>query len=169
VCTQITNVCFRRFDQLNGKLVKLREVIRSEVFSITPIEAQPTDVRFDRFDVFNIFLARIGIIIPKIAESVKFGSKTEIETDRFRMTDMQVAIRLRRKSSMNPTAVFVLLKILDNYVSNTMRRRSLCRYRYRPFTAWIESLVYCVSLTLIEINRSAAICHYGADARKDTF
>src|SRR5215831_11973825 len=100
VCTQITNVCFRPFDQLNGKLVKLRKVIRSEVFSITPIEAQPTDVRFDRFDVFNIFLTRIGIIKPKIAESVKFGGKTEIKKDGFRRTDMKVAVRLRRKSSM---------------------------------------------------------------------
>src|SRR5262249_20857939 len=121
----------------NGKLVKLREVIRSEVFSIAPIEAQPTDVRFDRFDVFNIFLARIGIIKPKIAESVKFGGKTEIETDGFRMTDMQVAIRLRRKSSVTRAPFLVLLKILESYVSNKMRRRSLCRYRYRPFTAWI--------------------------------
>jgi hypothetical protein len=95
------------------------------------------EVCFNGFHKLDIFLARVGIIKPKIAESAEFSGETEIETNGFRMTDMQVAVRLRRKSRMNPAAVLVLLKILDNYVSNKMRRRSLCRYHYRPFIAWI--------------------------------
>ena len=64
------------------------------------------------------------------------------------MTNMQIAVRLRRKPRVNPAAVLVLLEILDNYISNKMRRCSLCRYRYRPFTACL----FRVSSTVIPRN-----------------
>ena len=86
-----------------------------------PVEPQPADILFDRIDVLDIFLARICVIEPQVAESVEFSGETEIETDGFRMSDVQIAVRLRWKTRVDPAAVLVLLKVLDNYVSDKMR------------------------------------------------
>ena len=37
------------------------------------------------------------------------------------MSDVQIAVRLRWKTRVDPAAVLVLLKVLDNYVSDKMR------------------------------------------------
>ena len=86
-------------------------------------------VCFNGFHKLDIFLAGIGIIKAQITEPVELSGETEIETDGFRMTDMQIAVRLRRKPRVNPAAVLVLPNVLDNYISNKMRRRSLCGCR----------------------------------------
>ena len=62
VSGQITNIGLPRLNQLNRKLIERREIIRSVILSTTPIETQPTHVFFYRFDIFNVFFARIGIV-----------------------------------------------------------------------------------------------------------
>ena len=62
-----------------------------------PVEAQPMDVVLDRVDEFLLLLHRVGVVETQIAASVEFGRDAEIQADRFGVSDMQVAVRLRRK------------------------------------------------------------------------
>ena len=51
--------------------------------------------------------AGIGVIETQVAKAVVFGGNAKIEADRFRVADMQVAVRLGRKSRMHTAAIFV--------------------------------------------------------------
>jgi hypothetical protein len=45
------------------------------------MEAEPAHIFFDRFDVFDIFLAGIRIIETEIAQTAEFRGKPEVEAD----------------------------------------------------------------------------------------
>jgi len=51
----------------------------------------------------------IGIIEPQIAEASEFRGQPKIEADGFGVPYVQIAVRLRWESSMNPAFVLVCL------------------------------------------------------------
>src|SRR5215813_1592170 len=65
---------------------------------LAPIEAQPVDVALDRVDELLLFLGRIGVVEAQMAAPVVFLGEAKVETNRLRMADMQIAIRLRWKA-----------------------------------------------------------------------
>src|SRR5262249_13908354 len=90
--------------------------------AVIPIETQPLYVSNNGFFVFDGFLARIGIVEAEIAESVVFHGHSEIQTDRLRMTDVQVTVRLGRKSSVDATIVLIGFDILRNTSPDEIQR-----------------------------------------------
>jgi hypothetical protein len=95
---------------------------------ITPIEPHPLDVRFDRFNVFDIFFAWIGIIEPQVASAFVFGGNAEIEADGLGVSNMQVPVRLRWESGYDPALVFACLQVFGNDIANEVRGgRGICR------------------------------------------
>ena len=57
-----------------------------------PVKTQPFHIFFDRIYEFGIFLHRIGVIKPQIAAAVVPFCQTEVETNGFCMTYMQITI-----------------------------------------------------------------------------
>ena len=91
---QVVDVGFALADQLQGKFVKLVEIIRGVELAFFPVKSQPVDVFFDRIDVFDIFFDRVGVVEAQVALAAEFTGDAEIDGDRFSMTDVQIAIRL---------------------------------------------------------------------------
>ena len=99
---QLANIGVAVFDQLHSKFIHLREVFGSVVKPIFPVKAKPMNIIFDILNVFHVFLRGIGIIHTKIAQTAKFFSRAKVDADSFGMSDMQIAVRLRRKTGMYP-------------------------------------------------------------------
>ena len=66
-----------------------------------PMETEPTHVLFNWFDVFHIFFGRIRIIKAQIGFTLILFSQAEIQANAFRVTDMQISVRFRRKTRMH--------------------------------------------------------------------
>ena len=54
-------------DQVLGPAVEPLEIVRRVIEVLAPVEAEPAHVRFDRVDVFLLFLGRIGVVEAQIA------------------------------------------------------------------------------------------------------
>src|SRR5690606_8783902 len=102
-------------NQVQRPLMQLIEIIGCVVHRLLPLEAEPAHVRHDRVDEFLTFLFGIGVVEAQIASAAELLRQTEIETDRFGVPDMQIAIRLRRKPRGDLAASAIVGHIiLDN-------------------------------------------------------
>ena len=63
----------------------------------TPVETEPSDIAFDRVDVFLLLPGRVGVVEPQMATSAIFLRHAKIEADRLGMADMKIAVRFGRK------------------------------------------------------------------------
>ncbi len=142
---QIAHVGLAGFDQLHGPFVELAEIVGGVEQPAFPIAAQPLDVFDDGVDVLGFFLGRIGVVEPQIAFATELLGESEIDGDRFRMADVQVAVRLRWKARMHATPVFVGLQIIQNDVSDEIGRGRLrgCRAGISLARWWIHGLFHC--------------------------
>ena len=122
---QAVDVGLSLLDQMHGVLVELLEVVRRVVQPLRPVEAEPADVGLDRVDVLDVFLGRIRIVEPQVARPAELGRDAEIEADRLRMADVEVAVRLRRKAGRDPPLVPARLPIGRDDRTNEIERRSL--------------------------------------------
>ena len=85
-------------DQVLGPFVKLLEIVGRVIKMLAPIEAEPAHVALDGVDIFLLFLGRVGVVEAQIAMAAEFLRDAEIQADRFGVADMQIAVRLRRKT-----------------------------------------------------------------------
>ena len=113
---QIAHVRLARLDQLHRPFMDLRKIIRRVEQPVFPIAAQPMHVADDRFDIFRLFLRRVGIVEAQIAFAAEFLGQSEINADGFGVADMQIAVRLRRETGMHPPSILVGLQIFKNNV-----------------------------------------------------
>ena len=65
---------------------------------LAPIEAEPAHVLDDRIDIFLLFLGRVGVVEAQMTPAAKLLGGAEVQTNGLGMADMQIAVRLRRKS-----------------------------------------------------------------------
>jgi hypothetical protein len=79
-------------DKLDGPLVELLEVVRGVVLAILPVEPEPPHVLPDRVDVLDVFLGRIRVVETQVARAAEFLRHAEIQADRLRVADVQVAV-----------------------------------------------------------------------------
>src|SRR6185436_2417544 len=107
-------------DQMFGPLVELIEVIRGVQRLAAPVETQPVHVLDDRARVLRLFLLRIRVVEAEIAAPAELERDAEVEADRLRVTDVEIAVRLRRKAGndgLMPSAAELLLDDLANEVT----------------------------------------------------
>jgi len=75
---------------------------------LSPVPAQPANVFDDGIDVFFFLFFRVGIVKAQVTDApLVLGCDTEIQTDAFGVADVQIAVRLRRKSRYHPSAPFI--------------------------------------------------------------
>ena len=109
----LINICIALLDHPDCKVPKLLKVVGS-IVDIAPLETKPLDVLKNIFYIFIIFLARVGVIKTKIANTIIFLCNTKIHADSFGMADMQITIRLWRKTSLNSSSVFAFFEVFLN-------------------------------------------------------
>jgi len=103
---------------LNGKLVKLLEVVRSIKKTVFPVKSEPVDIVDNRLNIFERFACRVSVIHAEIAGSSILGSNSEIEAHRFCVAYMEVSIRLWRKTGSYAALMLVSLEIVFNNLTN---------------------------------------------------
>ena len=97
-----------------------------------PIETEPVHVALDGVDIFLGFLGRVGVVVAQIAMAAELVGDAEIEANRLGVADMQVAVRLRRKTRddafLPPRKQVFLDDITDEIRSRATLRRPLLSY-----------------------------------------
>ena len=87
---------------------------------VRPVKAKPTHIALDGLDIRFFLFRRVGVIEPQMALPTKLGSDSKVQADGFCMTDMEVAIRLRRKARnhrlVNPTRQILAHDLADKVV-----------------------------------------------------
>src|ERR1700731_1945278 len=66
---------------------------------LTPVEPEPMHVALDTVDELLCFLGWIGVVEAQIAPPTEFLRHAKIQADGFRVSDVQIAVWLRRKAS----------------------------------------------------------------------
>ena len=108
ICVEVAHKGDPLANQLACPVVELFKVVGS-VQKPIPLKAEPIDVRFDRIDVLLALLGRIRIVESKVAVPAVGFRQAEIEADTFGVSDVQIAVRFRRKASADrPTNKFLL-------------------------------------------------------------
>ncbi len=97
---EIVDVGLAVLDQLDRPLVELIEVVGGVVEAI-PVKAQPLHVLHDGVDVLGLLLRRIGVVEAQVGMAVEFVGEAEVQTDRLRVADVQVAVGLGRKAGLH--------------------------------------------------------------------
>ena len=64
---QIVDIGLAVLDQLFGPFVEPLEVVRGEEEVRSPVEAQPSDILLDGFDVLHLLLDRVGVVEAEVA------------------------------------------------------------------------------------------------------
>ena len=78
---------------------------------MSPLKSEPFYVVKNILYIFRVFLGRVCIIKTEIADATIFLSDAKIHADGLSVTDMQIAIRLRRKTCLNASSVLSLGEI----------------------------------------------------------
>jgi hypothetical protein len=73
------------------------EVVGGVVEMLAPVEAEPADVFLDRIDVLLLFLDRVRVVEAQVAAPAELLGDPEVERDRLRVADVEVAVRLGGK------------------------------------------------------------------------
>jgi hypothetical protein len=84
--------------QVLGPVVELLEIVGGVIEVLPPVKAEPAHVALDGVDIFLFLLDRIGVVEAQIAVAAELQAQPEIEADRLGVSDMQIAVRLRRKA-----------------------------------------------------------------------
>ena len=101
-----------------------------------PVEPQPAHILLDRVDELLLFLGRVGVVEPQMATAAIFLSHAEVQAYGFRVTDMQIAVGLRREAGddlCHAPRLDIGLDDVSNEVAAGIRRG--CRFGYRHFPA----------------------------------
>ena len=122
VGVQAADVGVPLLNQLLGPLVQLLEIVRGVELAIVPTEAQPADVLFNGVDVLDVFLGGIRIVEAEVALAAELLGDAEVEADRFRVPDVQIAIGLGRKAGHHFATVLAGLLILGHDRADEVER-----------------------------------------------
>ena len=81
---------------------------------LAPVEAEPANVALDRVDVLDVLGRRVRIVEAEMTAAAPLARDPEVETDRFRVADVEVPVGLRRKSRDDASVVLAGRDILGD-------------------------------------------------------
>ena len=88
----------KKLDEALRELVQEIEVVGGVEEVWSPVEPEPPHRVEDRIDVLLLLLGRVGVVEAHVACAGVVAREPEVEADRLRMADVQVAVRLRREA-----------------------------------------------------------------------
>ena len=171
--TQAVNIGTTTFDERLCGVIQLFEIVGCMRQTILPVESEPAHIFLYGTGIHFVFLDWIRVIEAEEGPAFIFVGNPEIKANRFRMTDVQVAVRLRRKSCDDGTVVFAARNVFGNNLANEIDRLVVahdgsCRlfswhWGHRP---WISSIcliaekpisaAFCSIIELICVSSSSA-------------
>ena len=89
---------------------------------LPPIKPKPRDTVTNRVDILLRLLFRIGIVKAQMTDTSIIMRYAEIKTDTLGMANVQIAIRLGRKSRFHTPVPFAGTVILINNIANKIGR-----------------------------------------------
>ena len=92
-------------DQLDRGLMQSIEVVRRMGQPVLPVESQPPDVLLNRFDILRLLARRVGVVVPEVALAAVLLGHPEVDEYRLGAADVDVAVRLGRKASNDPSTL----------------------------------------------------------------
>ncbi len=117
------DVGFSFLNQNNGEGIELLEIIRRIEHLAVPIKSQPSDVVLYGLNVLGIFGGGIRVVESQMADSSGgLVRDPKIKHDGLGVTDVEISIRLRRKSRDDPSAMLARRAICCHEISNEIRR-----------------------------------------------
>ena len=128
VGAQAVDIRLALANQLFGVLIQHLEVVRG-VMQLRPLETEPANVFLDRFDVLDVFLRGIGVIEAEVAQPAEFRRDAEVQADRLRVADVQIAVWFGRKPGVHTAAVPSAPLIVRHDFAHEIER---CRRRRCP-------------------------------------
>ena len=145
--SQRAHIGFALFNQLNGEVVNGVKIVRSVANLSAPFTTQPMNILLDGVNVLLGFLFRISIIKPQRAFAVKGFRNAEIQANGFGVADVQITVRLGRKTGHNLTRVFAFGNgVFDQALDEVMG--------FLGLGAHTISIVGCVSETAYYTHKS---------------
>src|SRR5262245_41715967 len=134
VLALIIDVSLAGFNQMLGPIVKLLKVVGGMVEMLAPIETEPAHITLDRVDVFLFLLGRVGVVETQMAATAELFGDAKVETDRFGVTDMQIAVGLGRKAGHHRALPARILvgpdDVANEILSRLAGRRTDCRHTF---------------------------------------
>jgi hypothetical protein len=110
----VVDVSLAGTDQLLRPSVELLEIVRRVIEVLAPVEAEPAHVIFDGVDVLLLLLDRIGIVEPQVTAAAEFLRHAEIQANGLGVANVQVTVRLRRKTRDDGTVPSCIQVALDD-------------------------------------------------------
>jgi hypothetical protein len=127
---EVADVRAPEADQLFAELVEALEVVRRVIHVLPPIEPEPAHVALNRLDVLHVFGRRVRVVHAQVTAPAEFARNAEIDANRLRVPDVEVAVRFRRKPRDDLPAVRAGGDVGAHHVPDEIVRRGL-RHRAR--------------------------------------
>ena len=112
---QVAYVGLSLLNQGYCRFVHLIEIIRCPQ-SLVPLESQPVYIFLDGVHVFRIFLDRVGVVITKVAGSAVLQRGSEVQAQGFGMSDVEIAVWFRWKTSGDVIPLSGFQVVVDDVV-----------------------------------------------------
>jgi len=101
---EVVHVSLPLPDELKREFIKLLKIIRGVILAVAPVKTQPVNVLFDSIHIFRVFFNRIGVIVAQVCQPAVAFRYAKIDSKRFSVPDVQVAVWFRWKARMHPPA-----------------------------------------------------------------
>ena len=126
----VIHIGLASLDKLNRKIIQLPKIIRCVKHPVIPAEAQPLYIRLNGVNVLHVLLHRVSVIKAQVALAPILLGQPEVQADGLGMSHMQVAVRLRWKTSMDPLPIAAVLQIVIYFILDKIRS-SIQNFRHK--------------------------------------
>ena len=138
---QVIDVGFAVANELLGPLVELVEVVGGVELAPFPVGAEPADVFADGIDVLLLLGGGVGVVVAQVELPAILHGQSIVEADRFRVPQVQVAVRLRWEPGVDASAEPpALVVFFDDFLDEVQARRvglvTLLRRLGHEFPRW---------------------------------
>ena len=97
---QLADVGETLLDQLHREAVHLLKILGGVEEAVAPVKAEPVNVLPDGVNVLHVLFGGIGVVHAEVADAVVFFGGGEVDADRLGVADVQIAVRLGRKTGV---------------------------------------------------------------------
>ena len=133
------------FDKTDSQIVELLEIIGGIEY-LAPLESQPSYIAFDGLYVFGVLFGRVRIVETQVTYTIVFLRDTEVHTNSLHMTNMQVAVRLRRETGLNTSVIHSVCQIFLYDLLNKIETFLFFACRHDYFLFHIKLLRHLLSI-----------------------
>lgn len=129
-------------DERHRAFVEMLKIIGRIAHLAIPLAAEPAHIALDRFDVLLLFLLRIRVVKTQVAGAAIFFRQAEVQKDRLRVADVQIAVWLRRKTGDDLRLAIFDIFINDRFDKVRGNKLVLVTHKAPPLSYFIISSYY---------------------------